>query len=83
MKHEAPCASKPWKEWLIETDTEELGSDAEGDPADVEERMRAATLHGVDASSGDAREPDTRTPVDAAFLKFQERLYNEPDQVLR
>lgn len=45
--------------------------------------MKNATLYKEELSAEDTAEPDTRTAVDAAFLKFQERLYNEPDQVLR
>ena len=33
--------------------------------------------------SADANEPDTKTSVDVAFLRFQEKLRNEPDQILR
>ena len=51
--------------------------------ADIEERIKNATLYKEELSTEDRNEPDTRTAVDAAFLKFQERLYNEPDQVLR
>lgn len=45
--------------------------------------MKNATLYKEELSAEDTAEPDTRTAVDGAFLKFQERLYNEPDQVLR
>ena len=44
--------------------------------------MKGATLSNEDGTA-DEKEPDTKAPVDAAFLKFQERLRNEPDQVLR
>lgn len=50
---------------------------------DIEERIKNATLHKEELSTEDTNEPDTRTAVDAAFLKFQERLYSEPDQILR
>lgn len=45
--------------------------------------MKSATLGSEESSPDDAKEPDTKAPVDAAFLHFQERLHNEPDQVLR
>lgn len=44
--------------------------------------MKSATLSNED-STQDAKEPDTKVPVDAAFLQFQEKLRSEPDQVLR
>lgn len=44
--------------------------------------MKSATLSNEDTSP-DANEPDTRTAVDAAFLRFQERLRSEPNQILR
>lgn len=49
---------------------------------DLEVTMQHATLSS-EIGTQDAREPDTKVPVDAAFLAFQERLRNEPDQVLR
>ena len=33
--------------------------------------------------SEDANEPDSKISVDAAFLRFQDRLRIEPDQILR
>jgi len=83
MQHEQPCHAKPWQEWVIDTGPEEL--DADGDPAntnDIESTMQSATLSNEDGTQ-DAKEPDTKVPVDAAFLQFQERMHNEPDQVLR
>lgn len=44
--------------------------------------MKQATLSTEDGTQ-DAKEPDTKVPVDAAFLQFQEKLRNEPDQILR
>jgi hypothetical protein len=44
--------------------------------------MSSATLSNEDTSA-DANEPDTKSSVDAAFLRFQDRLDSDPDQILR
>lgn len=51
-------------------------------PAEAEAKMKAAVLADEDASE-DVDEPDSYTGVDAAFLRFQERMRHEPDQILR
>merc|ERR1712093_414716 len=76
------CTSTPWKEWLIETGPEDIYEEDGNAGDDLETTMRSATLSNEDLSA-DANEPDTKSSVDSAFLKFQERLRNEPDQVLR
>ncbi|KAM0786150.1 hypothetical protein ACM66B_006958 [Microbotryomycetes sp. NB124-2] len=94
LQSEPEQASSPLSEWDVACEPEPYeesylpGKAPSGTPAELAmtetEFVLAAAVPASDGNSAeDAAEPDTRTGVDSAFLRFQERIERLPEQVLR
>ncbi|GAA97242.1 uncharacterized protein L969DRAFT_606840 [Mixia osmundae IAM 14324] len=70
-------SAKQWKAFEIVSESEWIDQEKESVPS-----MLASTPSDL-AHMANVDEPDTDTGVDGAFLRFQHRLSNEPEQILR